>query len=393
VRSSRARRLAQSPADCRCVNRYVARRARGGFQAASFVNNKLSPLLAPYAGKCILVTGAGGFIGSALVTALAEAVPRLLVLLDNSEHHLHELAMRLREQNSASHEAILGDVCDTALLADVFERYRPEVTFHAAACKHVPLMENNPLAAMRTNAVGTWRLMQAVTNAAKTARDTQLLLISTDKAVKPASVMGATKRVAEMVIDRAGSYGITAQNIRLGNVFGSNGSVAPLFARQISHGGPVTVTHPEAERYFFTLDDTLEIILGAATMPGGTFIPALPPALRIADLAERMIREARGAASRDVSIKFTALRPGDKLHEEFVNPDEILEALAGRQLSRVHGPVLDALKFDAAMPRLERAVEQRQLGTAMEILREFVPQYQPSASLLALLHEASVAKT
>jgi FlaA1/EpsC-like NDP-sugar epimerase len=356
------------------------------------VNNKLSPLLAPYAGKCILITGAGGFIGSALSAALAEAVPRLLVLLDNSEHNLHELSMRLRELKSAPHEALLGDVCDAALLAEMFERYRPGMIFHAAACKHVPLMENNPLAAMRTNAIGTWRLTHAIANAAQTIRDMQLLLISTDKAVKPASVMGATKRVAEMVIDRAGSHGITAQNIRLGNVFGSNGSVAPLFARQISNGGPVTVTHPQAERYFFTLDDAVEIILGAATMPGGTFIPALPPALRIADLAERMIREARGAHSRDISIKFTALRPGDKLHEEFVNTDEIVETSA-EQLSRVRGPVPDGPRFDATMQRLEQAVDRRQLGAAMEILRELVSQYQPSASLLASLHEASVAKT
>ncbi|MGA2418778.1 MAG: polysaccharide biosynthesis protein [Candidatus Acidiferrum sp.] len=356
------------------------------------MNNKPSPLLAPYAGKCLLITGAGGFIGSALSTALAEAAPRLLVLLDNSEHNLHEVSMRVHEQISAPHDAILGDVCDAPLLADIFERHRPEIILHAAACKHVPLMETNPLAAMRTNAIGTWRLTHAVAQAAKAARNIQLLLISTDKAVKPASVMGATKRVAEMAVDRAGSYGITAQTVRLGNVFGSNGSVAPLFARQISNGGPVTVTHPEATRYFFTLDDTVKIILRTAMMPAGTFIPALPPASKIVELAERMIREAQRADSRIISIEFTALRPGDKLHEEFANPDEIVETSAGQQLSRVRGPQLDAPKFDAAMRRLEQAIEKRQLGTAIEILRELVPQCQPSAALLAQLHEASVAK-
>ena len=338
-----------------------------------------------------MITGGGGYIGSALSTALAEAAPRLLVLLDNSEHNLHELSMHLREQDCAPHQAILGDVCDATLLAEVFERYRPEVIFHAAACKHVPLMESNPLAAIRTNAIGTWRLMLAATTAAKTIGDIQLLLVSTDKAVKPASVMGATKRVAEIVTDHAGSYGITAQTIRLGNVFGSNGSVAPLFARQISNGGPVTVTHPQAARYFFTLDDAVQLILRAATMPSGTFIPALPPALRIADLAERMIREAHGADSPDIFIKFTALRPGDKLHEEFVNTDEIVGTSAD-QLARVRGPVPNGPQFDAAMQRLEQEVDRRQLGTAMEILRELVPQYQPSAPLLAMLHRASVAK-
>jgi FlaA1/EpsC-like NDP-sugar epimerase len=374
------------------VHRYGARRARGIREAASFVNNKLSALLTPYAGKRLLITGAGGFIGSALSLSIAEAAPRLLVLLDHSEHHLHELSIRLREQESVPHEAILGDVCDVALLAEIFERHRPEVIFHAAACKHVPLTESNPLAAMRTNSIGTWRLMHAVIDAAKTIRATQLLLISTDKAVQPASVMGATKRVAEMVIERAGSYGITAQTIRLGNVFGSNGSVAPLFARQIANGGPVTVTHPEATRYFFTLDDTVEIILRAATMPSGIFIPALPPASRIADLAERMIRESRLSDSQDVAIQFTSLRPGDKLHEEFLNADELAETSLAQRLSRVRGPQLDAPTFDAAMQRFAQAVEKRRLGAALEFLRELVPQYQPSATLLAMLHEASVAK-
>jgi len=357
-----------------------------------FVNNKLSPLLAAYAGKCILITGAGGFIGSALAGALAAGSPRLLVLLDNSERHLHELAVALQEPNSAPHEAILGDVCDVALLGEVLARYRPEVIFHAAACKHVPLMEKNPLAAMRTNALGTWRLLRAFTGAAKAVRGAQLLLISTDKAVKPASVMGATKRVAEMALERMSRAGMTLQIVRLGNVLGSHGSVAPLFARQIARGGPVTVTHPEVQRYFFTLDETVEIIFRAAALPAGAFIPALPLPLRIAELAERMIRAAPRADSREVSIKFTALRPGDKLHEEFINEGELAAATADQQLSCVRGPQLDAARFDAAMLRLEAALEQRQLGPAIEILRELVPDYRPSAILLETLREASLAQ-
>jgi len=376
-------------------------RARGSREATTpFVNNKPSPLLAAYAGKCILITGAGGFIGSALTLALAGGSPGFLVLLDNSEHNLHEIDLALREQSSVAHAAILGDVCDVALLAEVLERYRPEVIFHAAACKHVPLMEKNPLAAMRTNAIGTRRLLQA----AKTSRVTHLLLISTDKAVQPASVMGATKRVAELALERMSHDGMTLQTVRLGNVLGSHGSVAPLFARQIARGGPVTVTHPEVERYFFTLEETVEIILRAAALESGIFIPQAVPPLRIVELAERMIREARDGKSSAVSIEFIGMRPGDKLREEFLNEGESAEATSdfvdqGRdqRLLRVRGPQMNAQQhgdreFDELMLQLQEAVELRRLDRAIEVLRKLVPEYRPSELLLEMLQQASVAK-
>jgi FlaA1/EpsC-like NDP-sugar epimerase len=355
-------------------------------------------LLAAYAGKRLLITGAGGFIGSALTVALAAGSPRFLVLLDNSENNLHEIAATLREQHLTGHAAILGDVCDPAIVAELLERYRPEIIFHAAACKHVPLMESNPLAAIRTNALGTWRLLQA----AKLFHVAQVLLISTDKAVKPASVMGASKRVAELALERMSSSDMMLQSVRLGNVLGSRGSVGPLFARQIARGGPVTVAHPEVERYFFTLEETVEIILSAAALrETGTFIPKLGPALKIAELAERMIREARDKNSGEIAIKFTEMRPGDKLREEFLNESEIAETIPDQRedlrLLRVRRANIDAGHFDAAhfdvlLPQLEEAVEQRQLGRAMDVLRAFVPGYRPSAVLLELLHQASVAK-
>jgi FlaA1/EpsC-like NDP-sugar epimerase len=360
------------------------------------VKNKPSPALAAYAGKCILITGAGGFIGSALTAALAAGSPRLLVLLDNSEHNLHEIDLALREQDAVEHAAVLGDVCDAGLIAEVLERYRPEIIFHAAACKHVPVMEENPLAAMHTNAVGTWRLMrasmQASTHVAKTSGVSQVLLISTDKAVKPASVMGATKRVAELALERMSSEGRILQTVRLGNVLGSHGSVAPLFARQIARGGLVTVTHAQAERYFFTLDQTIEIILCAAALQSGTFIPRPVPPLRIAELAERMIREAHCERLGEVTVKFVGMRPGDKLREEFLNDSEVAEDTQDRRLLRVHGPKISAQQFDSAMSRLDEAVARRHLGRAMEILRELVPEYRPSEILVKILHEASVAK-
>jgi FlaA1/EpsC-like NDP-sugar epimerase len=351
------------------------------------INSSLSP--AAFAGKCILITGAGGYIGAALADALAAGSPRYLVLLDNSEHNLHELTQNLREQGILDFSAVLGDVGDETLLAEIFERHRPEIIFHAAACKHVPLMEENPLAAMRTNAIGTLRLVQAAARGG--AR--RLLLVSTDKAVNPASVMGATKRVAELVLQRRSDENIILQTVRLGNVLGSHGSVAPRFARQIARGGPVTVTHPEAERYFLTLNTTVEIILRVASLGTGTFIPKLAPPVRIAALAERMIQEARKTGSKAIAVKFTEMRPGDKLREEFLYQGERSEPTADERLLHIASLKMNEQAFDAAMRELDDSVARRDLPKAMEILRAQVPQYRPSELVLEILHEASVAKT
>ncbi|HZC65088.1 MAG TPA: polysaccharide biosynthesis protein [Candidatus Dormibacteraeota bacterium] len=349
----------------------------------------LSP--AAFAGRRILITGAGGYIGGALAETLAAYAPALLVLLDSSEHNLNEIRMKMGDAVGAlevQFAGVLGDVCDDALLAELFERYRPEIIFHAAACKHVPLMEENPLAAMRTNAIGTWRLLRA----AKRNGAAQLLLVSTDKAVHPASVMGATKRAAELVLERGAGDGIKLQTVRLGNVLGSPGSVAPLFARQIARGGPVTVTDPGAERYFLTLATTTEIILRASQLGPGTFIPKLAAAVRIVAFAERMIAEARKAGSRPIAVQFTGTRPGDKLREEFLNDAEISEITEDERLLRVRTAEIDLGAFDAAIGRLEEAVATRDLRTAMQNLREIVPEYRPSDVVMETVHESSVTK-
>jgi FlaA1/EpsC-like NDP-sugar epimerase len=352
------------------------------------VKTEPSPSLAAYAGKCLLITGAGGFIGAALTAVLAAGSPRFLVLLDNSEQNLHEIALAIREAGSVACAAILGDVGDENLLAEILDRYRPETIFHAAACKHVPLMEKNPLAALHTNAMGTWR----VVSAAARSSVGQLLLISTDKAVQPASVMGATKRVAEMVLERFSGQRMKLQTVRLGNVLGSHGSVGPLFARQIAEGGPVTVTHPDAERYFITLAEATRIILRVAGMPSGIFIPKVPPPMKITELAERMIREAQNAGVGEIAVEFTGMRPGDKLREEFLNEGERAESLEEEGLLRVTGRKFPEERFDAAVRQLEEFVEHRHLGKAMEILRELVPAYTPSDQILELVNDASVAK-
>jgi len=335
-----------------------------------------------------LITGAGGFIGGALTAALAASAPGVLVLLENSEQNLHHLEMALHQRGIVSYAAILGDICDAGLLEEVLARYRPDRIFHAAACKHVPLMERNALAAMRTNALGTWRLV----NAAASSAVKELLLISTDKAVKPASVMGATKRIAELALERINGSKMRLQTVRLGNVLGSHGSVVPRFAGQIAQGGPVTVTHREAERYFFTLDDTVEIILRVAALESGTFIPKLAAPMKISELAERMIRTAQNEGCGEIPIKFTELRPGDKLREEFLNEAEIGEATHDERLLRVRGAKMDPKNFDAAMWRLEELVEQRNLPAALEILCTLVPDYRPSEALLEDVQDKSATK-
>jgi FlaA1/EpsC-like NDP-sugar epimerase len=351
------------------------------------VTSTLSPSAAAHAGECILVTGAGGYIGSALTLALAAAAPRFLILLDSSEHQLHEMDLLLREREDVPYTAVLGDICDVPLIQEVFEQFHPDAIFHAAACKHVPLMEKNPLAAIRTNAIGTWRLL----GAAEPFSVPRLLLISTDKAVNPASVMGASKRVAEMALQRFAGKRPVTQTIRLGNVLGSSGSVAPLFDRQIAGGGPVTVTHQAAERYFFSLAETVEMILALAPLKSGLFIPKLRQPTKISHLAKRMIRESP-AHPADIAITFSGLRAGDKLTEEFTKADESAEATCDPRLLRVRGPQMVEEQFDRAMAALDRAVQERDLPDALAVLSELVPEFRPSSVLLELAKTTQVAK-
>jgi FlaA1/EpsC-like NDP-sugar epimerase len=335
-------------------------------------------------GKTILVTGAGGCIGSALTEALASDGARQLILLDHSEQNLHEINMRLTALGRVGYAAILGDILDAALLEEIFERYRPDTIYHAAAFKHVPLMESNPLAVVRNNAIGTWELAKA---AARFGVE-RVLMISTDKAVNPRSVMGASKRVAEMALLRM-SHSKTRMNaVRLGNVLGSHGSVTPLFQLQIAQGGPVTVTHPEARRYFLTLGETVELILAAISLgeSGRIFIPKMSAPIKILDLTKRMIQEAGLQTPREIAIAFTGLRPGDKLEEELVSGQEALEPTSDERLRRVQAAPVDAEKFDGSMDRISVSVTERNLATLIGELGKLVPEYQPSETLLGLLN-------
>jgi FlaA1/EpsC-like NDP-sugar epimerase len=340
-------------------------------------------------GKSILVTGAGGCIGSALVKSLASSNPRFLILLDHSEQNLHEIDMQLAASGYSSYAAVLGDILDAPLVTEIFDRYRPQLIFHAAAFKHVPLMELNPFAVVRNNALGTWELARAAVRFGAE----HLIMISTDKAVNPHSIMGVSKRVAELALlrlhdSRTGIAGTKLNAVRLGNVLGSQGSVGPLFHRQVQRGGPITVTHAEASRYFLTLGETVELILAAGALEdsGCIFIPKMRKPVNILDFAGRMIHEAGLETPQDVKIVLTGLRPGDKLEEELVYADEVLQPSTDPRLDRAIGGQHESQALEAALQFISESVRERDLSALLAALCKLIPEYQPSETLLALLN-------
>jgi len=327
-----------------------------------------------------LITGAGGCIGSALAERIAKSDARNLILLDHAEHELHEIELALsRIEGCAPRVAVLGDICDAALLADVFKEHRPDVIYHAAAFKHVPMMEANPLAAIRNNVIGTMTLAFAARN----YEAAQLVMISTDKAVNPRSVMGVSKRIAELVLLRWNGIKTQMKAIRLGNVLGSRGSVAPLFRQQIERGGPVTVRHPEVSRYFLTLREVVDLILAAANLEGGVFVPEDSEPVKIVDLARGMIRKAGFVSDVEMPIVFTNLLRGEKLSEEMVFASETVEPSGDARIQRVRGAAIAAAEFDVKIARLLDSVGRRDLPALVDALVSMVPEYEPSELLLS----------
>ena len=322
----------------------------------------------------MLVTGAGGSIGSALAVRLAALAPSMLVLLEASESHLYTLQREWAEAGVAAPTThFLGSVSDRALLDHIFAAHNPRIVFHAAAFKHVPLMEQQPLAAIANNVFGTHTLV-----AAAAAHGTRVVLLSTDKAVAPTSIMGATKRVAEHIVLAAGGT-----VLRLGNVLASRDSVAEVFARQISAGGPITVTDPAARRYFLTLDEAVNLLLIAAAEPDPPVLltPALPKPHYIADLAQYMTRKL--APNRTISIDFTHPRPGDKETEQLWSSSESARPAALNGLLAVQSPVLPDGQLQSELTALRGALDVRDLPAAIAQLGALVPGYAPSEAMLA----------
>jgi FlaA1/EpsC-like NDP-sugar epimerase len=332
------------------------------------------------AGKTILLTGAGGFIGSALAEAIVRLKPAHLILLDHSERNLNEIDLQLAGTTSRDfYTSVLGDICDTKLVSEVLERYRPNSVYHAAAFKHVPLMETNPFAAVANNALGTYNLAKLV----RALRVPNMLMISTDKAVNPISIMGASKRAAELALLHFYSPRTCMGAIRLGNVWGSQGSVVPTFVNQISQGGPITVTHPEASRYFLKIDEAVDLIFLASGVEYGTgiFIPRLAAPIKIADVAQQLINEGRSDVEKAIAIAFTGLRAGDKMSEEFLSEDEVSEPTVDGRLFRVTDNKMLNDRFHLDMDKLSNSVQQRDLASMIETLCKIVPNYRPTELL------------
>ncbi|MDX8402119.1 MAG: nucleoside-diphosphate sugar epimerase/dehydratase [Mariprofundaceae bacterium] len=327
-------------------------------------------------GTCVLVTGAGGSIGSELCRQIAAMRPARLVMLDHGEFNLYRID---REMNDAGHgaiiEPVLGDVRDGARMRWLFERFRPDLVFNAAACKHVPLVEKNPAEGVKTNVLGTVRLADLAVEFGVR----KFIQISTDKAVNPTNVMGATKRAAEIYcqnLDRR-SPATAFVTTRFGNVLGSAGSVVPLFQEQIEKGGPVTVTHPEVTRYFMTIPEAVSLILQAALMGRGgeIFVLDMGEPVRILDLAEQMIRLSGLEPGRDVEIVFTGLRPGEKLYEELFHEAESLVGTDHPKLMLAASREADWSRIEAWLKRLDQACTARDIDTLLAVLREMVPEY------------------
>jgi FlaA1/EpsC-like NDP-sugar epimerase len=315
----------------------------------------------------VLVTGAGGSIGSELCRQIARVRPQRLVLVDQGETPLFEIERELVDDRGfAASIPVLADCKSRTKMRQVFDRYRPEVVFHAAAYKHVPLMEANPLESVRNNALAT----RVVAEAAVEFGSTRFVLVSTDKAVNPKTVMGQSKALCEWIVEAYGARDDVATRfvaVRFGNVLGSSGSVIPIFRKQIAKGGPVTVTHPEMTRYFMTIPEAASLVVqaGAIGGRGDVFVLDMGEPVRILDLAMQMIRLSGKDPEHDIDVEIVGTRPGEKLHEELWGEGEIAEPTVHPKIMRVRGPIVDAVWLQDELAALEDLVRD---GETLEVV-------------------------
>jgi FlaA1/EpsC-like NDP-sugar epimerase len=334
-------------------------------------------------GRVVLVTGAAGSIGSELCRQIARYNPAKIVAFDIAESELYKLDLELRTRFPQLDNVVeIGSICDGERMREVLRGNRVECVFHAAAYKHVPLMEVHVLEAVRNNVLGTWTLLEA----ARSSGVRNFLMISSDKAVNPVSVMGATKRAAELIVSSSKSA-MTAVSVRFGNVLASNGSVLPLFQAQIAAGGPVKVTHPDICRYFMSLPEAAQLVLQAFAMGHGAeiFILDMGEPIKIVDLATNMIRLNGLKPGEDIEIRFTGLRQGERLHEELMTRDELVVPTYHSKIRIFRGPALHLEAIATWLTDLTRIVERRDAVGAVAHLQAIVPEYRPSALWAARL--------
>lgn len=334
-------------------------------------------------GKIVMVTGAAGSIGSELCRQIARFRPLALIGFDHAETPLFQIDRELHKSfpRLAFHPEI-GDVTDPDHLERVLEQYRPSILYHAAAYKHVPMMERHVFCAVKNNIFGTWQTALA---AIRYGID-DFVMISTDKAVRPTSMMGATKRIAELVIRGLQNEGATRfVAVRFGNVLGSNGSVVPIFKEQIAAGGPITVTDPEMRRYFMTIPEAAQLVLQAFSFgySGELFLLDMGEPVKIVDLATNLILLSGLKPGRDIKIQFTGLRPGEKLFEELNLDNESLLPTTHSKIRRYAAPSdLDTVQLRLLLRQLKSITEERNVGRLIELLKDVIPDYTPSAPLL-----------
>jgi len=334
-------------------------------------------------GRSILITGAAGSIGSELCRQTARFQPARLVLFDQAESPLYNIDLEMRAKfPSMDIVAELGDVRDPTIVEDLIRRHGVDSIFHAAAYKHVPMMESHVAEAVKTNIFGTWNVVRA----AYRHRVSNFLMISTDKAVNPSSVMGLTKRIAELIAHARTSDGKRSStrfsSVRFGNVLGSNGSVVPLFQAQIAAGGPVTVTHPEMLRYFMSIPEAVALVLQASTMckDSEIFVLDMGEPVRITDLATNMISLAGLVPNEEIEIRFTGLRPGEKLFEELRLEGEDISPTYHEKIKIFSGTRLMRADLESWLSVLEALIDSRDAQAILSHMQTFVPEYRPPSS-------------
>ncbi len=345
-------------------------------------------------GQTVLVTGAGGSIGSEICRQIATFDPEQLLLLGHGENSLFQIEAELREKYSFTRtKMILADVADASAIRNVFMTYRPRIVLHAAAHKHVPIVESNVCEAVRNNVIGT----KVVALAAAAAGVAKFVLLSSDKAVNPTSVMGATKRMAELICQSfAGGSATEFVSVRFGNVLGSRGSVIPIFKSQVQSGGPVTITHRDMVRYFMTIPEAVSLVLQAMSMglDGEVFVLDMGAPVKIIDLAEQVIRLSGFEPYRDIDILEKGIRPGEKLFEEILTHGEGFTQTSHERLFIAKQQRLDYASLNDGVERLRAAVRRSDIRRSIDILKEFVPEFTPGTHITGPIEESvSFAQT
>ncbi|MCX6040818.1 MAG: nucleoside-diphosphate sugar epimerase/dehydratase [Caldilinea sp.] len=350
------------------------------------------------AGKHVLVTGGGGSIGGELCRQILRSRPAVLLLLGHGENSIFEMHNELMLENqrlfgsSVQLTPLIADIRFADRIATLFQRHKPQVVFHAAAHKHVPLMEMNPAEAITNNVLGT----RNVVAAARTAGVERFVMISTDKAVNPTSVMGASKRAAELIVYNAAlQSGLPYMAVRFGNVLGSRGSVVLTFRKQIAAGGPVTVTHPEMRRYFMTIPEAVQLVLQAGVLGQGgeVFLLDMGEPVKIVDMAADLIRLSGLKVGRDIEIAFTGLRPGEKLYEElFLQGEEYTRTRHDKVFIASNTNLLTPGRLDEALAALDRSAGLNDRDAIIRTLQNLVPEYCPPSAELARASSVSLYK-